>query len=309
MVVLYDLNSIKAYIANRLPSSVKVIWRFFGLELYQRMPEYVYSEQTAKALKIDTKKYDFLYFKNKLALFYNSIRFKTIFKNEFEKAAFSRVNYFHGLSLAEYLFLKGYWPKLPPFLQISYNQHSEIHNFRKKESNLIIIGNNRSAYNNHLDIIEVIKRSKNRSNYVFLLLFNYGQKNAYTDIVKRKAGEVKEIKIIEDFMPLEQFKALYSNADALVLNGHRQMAMANVFEALRKNTKIYLNEKNVILKWLKEEGFKVFTTHDFYTDLDANTLCLSEDDVLNNQAQLVKFATKFSHQNFHSTLVEIINNN
>jgi hypothetical protein len=309
MVVLYDLNFPKAYIANRLPSSVKVIWRFFGLELYGQMPDYVFSTQTAKALAEGIKKYDFLYFRNKLALFYNFMRYKTAVKDEFERAAFKRIDYFLGLSQVEYEFLKGYWPQLPSFMQISYNQHTVINNFKKIKSNLIIIGNNRSAYNNHLDIIEGLKRAKSRNNYEFLLLFNYGQNNAYTDIVKQKAAEVKEIKILDDFLPLEKFKLIYSDADALVMNGHRQMAMANVFEALRKNTKIYLNIKNSIFGWLKEEGFRVFTINDFYADLDTNVLSLTEADVIINQEQLVKFTSKFSKQIFQSTLVEIINNN
>jgi len=45
-VILYDLNFAKAYIANRLPKKVKIIWRFFGLELYSKIPHLVYSDIT-----------------------------------------------------------------------------------------------------------------------------------------------------------------------------------------------------------------------------------------------------------------------
>ena len=62
MVVLYDLNFPKAYIANRLPKSVKVVWRFFGLEVYQRIPGAVFSEQTIKASAEIAVKYDYLFF-------------------------------------------------------------------------------------------------------------------------------------------------------------------------------------------------------------------------------------------------------
>jgi hypothetical protein len=61
MVVLYDLNFPKAYIANRLPNSIKIVWRFFGLELYGKMPEVVFSEQTIRASKEISVKYYYLY--------------------------------------------------------------------------------------------------------------------------------------------------------------------------------------------------------------------------------------------------------
>ena len=35
VIFLYDLNFIKCYIANRLPSNVKIIWRFFWFRIIQ----------------------------------------------------------------------------------------------------------------------------------------------------------------------------------------------------------------------------------------------------------------------------------
>lgn len=309
MVVLYDLNFPKAYIANRLPLSVKVIWRFFGLELYGKIPEYVLSEQTIKASAKDIQHYDFLYFRNKLALLYSFFRFKTTPGNEFEKAAFSRIDYFHGLSAKEYQFLKKIWPQLPPFLQISYSPHTEINDFREKTSNLIIIGNNRSNYNNHLDVIELIQNSNMRSKYQFLMFFSYGENNGYTDEVRAKAAEVREIKVLEDFLASEKFNQLYSDADALVLNGHRQMAMANIFQALRSNAKVYLNNKNVILDWLKEEGFLVFSVNNFISDLDSQKISLTENEAIHNQHQFMKFTAKYNQQEFHNTLLKNFNQN
>lgn len=309
IVVLYDLNFPKAYIANRLPDSVKVVWRFFGHELYSKIPDYVLSEKTIQSAIKKDKRYNFVSFKNNLTLLYSKVRFKSSYKHEFHNAAFKRIDYFHGLSDKEYEFLKGIWPQLPPFLQISYNQHTTINNYSEKKSNLIIIGNNRSAYNNHLDIIDLIQQSNEKSKYQFVLLFNYGQNNAYANAVRAKATEVKSIKVLDVFLAFDEFEKLYTEVDALVLNGYRQMAMGNIFTAFRNNTKLYLNEKNIIFDWLKEEGFIIFSIKDFISDLNAHTTKLTGSEAISNQNQLIIFTAKYSKKLFHDSIYKILNNN
>jgi len=314
MVVLYDLNFPKAYIANRLPKSVIIVWRFFGLELYGQMPDFVFSDQTLKASKEMSVNYNYLYFKNLLVQNLNKLRFSTNLKMEFEKAAFHRVDYFHGLSKNEYDFLKDFWPHLPAFLQIDYSflninylAVSKADSFQKGENNLIIIGNNRSAYNNHLDVINFIEKSNAKKKYKFLMFFNYGQDNAYTQAVRSKAAATLEITLLEDFLERDKFNQIYSDASALVINGHRQMAMGNIFEALKNNTKIYLNIKNIILDWLKEEGFCVFSIEDFAADLENNNIALNKHEASRNQNNLISFTGKYSKNAFQEKLIIILN--
>lgn len=306
IVVLYDLCSMKAYIANQLPTTVIVIWRFFGMELYSKMPEYVFSKKTLIANVKQNKKGLLLNLKDVLSPIYNILKFRTIFKREFDKAAFKRVDYFHGLSEKEYLFLKEYWPKLPPFLQINYKPYTKISITNNTESNLILVGNNRSAYNNHLDIIDLIQKSNNNNKFKFLMVFNYGQNSPYANAVRTKAAEVKEIEVLDDFLTIEKFNYLQSNTNALVMNGYRQMAMGSIFIALRNNVKIYLNKKNIMLDWLKEEGFKVFTIEDFSLDLERESIQLTENEVLHNQNQMIKFTQKYNKEDFHNSLKKIL---
>ena len=305
MVVLFDLNFPKAYIANRLPASVKIIWRFFGTELYSKMPEYVYSGQTIKYSEEENKRFELFYFRNKIASLFNILRFKTNFNIEFNKAAFSRIDYFLGFSEKEHRFLKEFWPKLPPFLQISYDPYPKVNIYPKNGSKLII-GNNRSAFNNHLDIIDLIEKSSQKSKFQFLMLFSYGQNNAYANAVRARAAEVKEIHVIEEFLAMDKLSYMYAEAGALVINGHRQMAMFNIFLAIYVNTKIYLNEKNITLDWLKEEGFLVFTINDLIADLEKGNLKLTEEETIHNQNQLIKFTARYNHQEFHNSLLKLL---
>src|SRR5690606_4409853 len=118
-VVLYEMNFPKAYIANRLPRSVIVIWRFFGKELYIKLPEQVFSERTRKALKEGKDSNLYLESKQRLRNFLSVFKYRAFRRNEINKASFKRADFFLGLSKPEYEFLKNIWQDLPPFLQIS----------------------------------------------------------------------------------------------------------------------------------------------------------------------------------------------
>lgn len=308
MVILYDLNFPKAYVANRLPESVIVVWRFFGRELYFRIPEYAYSEETLKVLRQKEEQSAYLKLKQRIRDYLVLIKYGTIPTSEIRKATFSRADFFLGLSKPEYEFLKNIWQNLPPFIQLNLPPYLETNTFKRTKSNLVILGNNRRPYNNHLDIIEGIRKSESKSNFKFLLMFNYGLSNNYSNIVRQEALKVKEINVLESFLPLNEFKEIYTTADAFVMNGQRQMAMGNILEALQQNIKIYLNEKNLIYSWLKENGIVVFTIENFFSDLESNNIALSLEDAIFNQQQLMKLTSKYNIDSFQKAISEIVCN-
>lgn len=305
MVILYSLDFPKAYIANRLPKSVIVIWRFFGTELYSRIPEHVHSKKTKEILKFEERHHLNLWLKRIFSNYLGIIKYRAISTSEINKAIFIRTDFFLGLFRSEYLFLKSFWEDLPPFLQINLPPYSKANTLKKRKTNLVILGNNRRPYNNHLDILEGLK-GKNINHLKFLLIFNYGSTGMYSEAVKKEANKIDEIKILEDFLSLKMFKELYAQADAFVLNGQRQMAMGNILEAFQNNVKIYLNKQNVIYPWLKESGFMVFTIDNFFSDIESNNLVLSEREILINQQQLIELTSKYNKTEFNKSLKEIL---
>ncbi len=307
VVVLYNLDRAKSYIANRLQLNVKIIWRFFGMELYGKMPEYVYSDLSIKLIKKEQKK------KNKGKNIWNKrirtvlskIKWRTDFNNEIKKAI-SRIDFFLGLSKTEYIFLKEYWSDLPTFMQIPFStiKTKELEN--KVKSNNIIIGNNRSPYNNIIDILELIEKCENKDKYSFNMMFNYGSNNIYTNEVREKALKIKNIKVIENFIPFDEYQKFYMSIDALVLNGYRQMAMRAIFESLSSGVKVYLNKKNVILQWLKEEGFLIFSIEDFSNDMKTENLGLLKTQAKHNAIQFENFRKKYNVEDFQEEIMELV---
>lgn len=303
VVILYDLNFIKCYIANHIPNKVIIVWRFFGAELYSKIPDYVFSKFTLASIekKVPNNRKP----NNLLRTLLLHVKYRTNISNQFNKGV-NRINYFAGLSDSEYAFLKNLWPDLPQFLQLSLSDYFTPTNNAINKKNKIIIGNNRSPFNNHLEILQIIEKTKNRDKYEFILLFNYGVLDSYANTVLELANKIQEIKMIEHFLPLDEFKEIYCDASAFVLNGYRQMAMANLFEAIKNNVKIYLNEKNVILNWLRKEGFLVFTISDFCMDIEKNNITLLENEKEHNKKQLELFVQKYSRENFQKRLLEIM---
>ena len=204
LVVLYDLNTIKCHIALALPDKVKVAWRFFGYELYGRKTELFLSENSLKYNLQQKKRIN-----NLLCKIYYYLKYKDNPNNIFDKAV-KRINYMLVLSNEEYSFLKNHWKTLPDFIQlphIFFEETLRIPNTKKKEKNTpatIVIGNNRSSYNNHLDVIELIDNNPAKTNYNFTLLFNYGSTGQYYQEVKNRVQNKPYFNLIEDFIPPEE---------------------------------------------------------------------------------------------------------
>ncbi|MFW6275714.1 MAG: hypothetical protein ACOC2M_03675 [bacterium] len=292
LVVLYDLDQVKIKIALSLPEHIKIAWRFFGHELYNRQRLKYLSKTTQRTLGA---KLFFLKIWEKK----NIIPFKK---------ALTRINFFLGLSEAEYILLVNNWGRLPKYIQLSFSSidlNASSINFKPKIGEsfpLILVGNSKAMYNNHIDIIRLIDQEPNCQQFNFTLLFNYGLEKYYTKKIRNLTRGKNYFHLIEEFMSLDEFNKLYERASAVVINSYRQMAMGNIFTAFKKGVKVYLNEKNLMMHWLKEEGFKVFSIIDFQHDLQVNNLSLNEDSALHNFLQLKKLSEKYPIEKFQKTL-------
>ena len=299
IVVLYALDYEKSYIANRVNQKTKLLWRFFGTELYSKMPEQMYSAMSSEILKQENTPLKQMVRGAKKIMRGNAQQ-----EEEFAKAM-RRVDYFLGLADDEYDFLKKHWPDLPAFMQIPLAHIGAMEVVEHKQYNRVLLGNSRVAYNNHIDVIRLIAAQKQAKNYRFELLFNYGYAPLYADRVKAEAQQLQNINIIEEMMPFEEYQSLFNKMDAFVFNGYRQMAMRAVFESLRNGVKVYLNKKNVILNWLQKEGFLVFSIDDFSYDLKADNISLNPNQITHNSQAFDQLRESFSLSKFWEQLREI----
>ncbi|RLD74840.1 MAG: hypothetical protein DRJ10_16345, partial [Bacteroidetes bacterium] len=124
---------------------------------------------------------------------------------------------------------------------------------------------------------------------------------------KAEARKIKNINIIEDLMPFDEYQSFFNSIDAFVFNGYRQMAMRAVYESLRSGVKVYLNDKNVVLAGLKKEGFLIYNMDDFENNLSTNNLHLSEEQISYNSNTFEEFRQKYNLKEFHTSILGIGN--
>lgn len=293
LVTLNFLCDFKSKIALALPREQKIAWRFFGTEIYSRMQEDVLSEATKDVLKQD------LWRNNPV------FRLAKYLRNYFRKDTFlpaaKRADILLGLFEEEYHHLKASWPDLPPFLTLGL-RYEKVHYVSRQKEPYYILGNSRNIFNNHFELIEMVKSSTN-TNYKAKMFFNYGTVSFYSRKVRQAALDVEQIELIEQFLPMESFEEVYAKASAMVLNGYRQMAMFNVFCAVRNGVKIYLNPKNPTMDWLLNNDIKVYPVKEFERDLATGQLSLTEDEIKDNIDGFNKLIDKFSLSTFQERLI------
>ena len=302
IVVLYDLSAEKIALANKLPEDVKILWRFFGHELYGRKQKYFLSTQTINLLnhqKIN------LIRKLKISFAFRLKRFmqKIVLKHNYNfEQAINRIDVFLGLFEEEYELLNTCFKGLPEFVQIPIFK-SEI-NLDLKENtqykNKLIIGNSRNIYNNHVEILEITQKHKNLN---FILPFSYGSKSFYSATVY-KIAKKQCVKVISDFMPYEAYINLFKESTAIVLNSYRQMAVGNILIAIKNGMKLYLNTRNIVYKILKDHNFYIFTIDDFEQDLGLKNTRLSDAEVTHNIKVYNSLCKEYTIQDFKNKLEE-----
>ena len=302
MVVLYDLNTEKIALANKLSKEVKILWRFFGHELYGRTQKDFLSDNSLELLK------------QQKTSFFNKIRISFLYRfkrsiqivlfnynYDFEQAV-KRIDIFLCLFEEEFKLLNTTFKDLPEFVQIPIFKTEiklDSHKYTKNK-NTLIIGNSRNVYNNHLDILEITQKHKNLN---LVLPFSYGTKSIYSKKVAEIA-ESQNIKVIKDFMPYDAYVSLLKNSAALVSNSYRQMAVGNILIAIRYGMKLYLNKKNSVYKVLKNHSLYVFTIEDLKHDISLKNLSLSKNEVVHNSEVYNILCKKYTLHDFKIKLEE-----
>lgn len=296
VVVVNFLDEYKSQIVNKIPKNIKIIWRFFGIEFYMRRQNIFLSEQTRKNVKEDLsiiKRFRILknkiYNKNDVAFF----------------RAVKRIDYITSFCIEEYDLLKRFW-KIPKFLKISVEYDVFINkqvSYSKEPK--IILGNNKHNFNNHIDLINIVNNATN-TDVDFLMFFSYGGEGVYQSKVRDLSLQNSKIQLIENFLQKKDFDKIYEKSSAFVHNGYRQMALGNIFTAICFGLKVYLNEENVIYKWLTKEGLLISSITELENDLNNNNYSLARREIDFNIEMYNSLIANYNVKKFQENLLKII---
>jgi dTDP-N-acetylfucosamine:lipid II N-acetylfucosaminyltransferase len=117
----------------------------------------------------------------------------------------------------------------------------------------IIVGNSGYPTNNHLDVVEYMVRHHVKAN--LYIPVSYGDKDYIHFLKQNLAGYANgKIEFLDRYMSFEEYLRFLLDADALVMNNIRPQGYGNVLMMLYLGKPVFLNEKNISLPDLRENG-------------------------------------------------------
>ncbi len=124
--------------------------------------------------------------------------------------------------------------------------------------NDILLGNSASFTNNHLEAIEILSGIELGDRQINIPL-SYGKDDYYINEVISYANELipDNIKILKDFLPIDQYIKLISRCSIVIMNHYRQQALGNILISLYLGAKVFINN-TVVYNYLKRIGCCVY---------------------------------------------------
>ena len=301
VVVFMSMCLQHALICTQLPQTIKVIWRFFGGELYPFLQQEILTDKSRKFFKHSP-------LHSTLSCLKNTLLYGASANSIFWQAV-GRANYFMCLSKDEYDFLHERFEAIPEFLQAPFRQMEGIDVCCKKQPT-IIVGHSKNIDGNHIDILDLILKSSMSDAYRYILFFSYSEySKEYSEAVLERAIKCRNLKIVEQMLPFEEFNEIQRTSSVLVINAKRQIAMGNIFSAICNGMKVYLHPQNVMYNWFLRHGIKIFSTSDLLDDLEQGNILLSEDVMESNITQYNKLASTYNVLDFQRFLLSLNNAN
>ncbi|HQA73666.1 TDP-N-acetylfucosamine:lipid II N-acetylfucosaminyltransferase [Flavobacterium sp.] len=278
IVFFHALDVIKQDIALQLRKEIKKVWFVWGYDLYEKWPllkKGIYEKETHKLINRNKS--------IKKKLIFNPISF-SVFKmlvkikaflptklNQFVNNNFNTTYYKAVSSMDvlvpvtpnEYKIVKKINKKLI-YAPFTYGSLEDLlgNNFDKNvlESNNILVGNSANPTNNHIDIF--IKLSQvNLENRKIYVPLSYSGSEYYVSKVIEKGKELwgENFIPLKDFISLEAYNKILLSCNVLIFNHVRQQGVGNIVAMGFLGAKVFLNKKNPVYQYYKEEGFKIYS--------------------------------------------------
>lgn len=310
-VIFYCLEDIKIQILLGLQSKIKTFTRFFGFELYNLCMNKYLSDETLNLLP--SKKQTVIgYIKSKISILKRSsnilLNKEYSLKFDNQKRVYKKLDAILMINKFEYDELRELF-YLPKLIELQFTNHeNETHEFKTTDykSNKIIVGNNGSETNNHIDVLNVFKNSKIKDNIELNLFFSYANTRTYSYKIKEIVSKIKNVNLIEKFLSKEEFEYIYESSAALVIGSYRQNALGNIFTAIKFGCKIYLSKRSSTYRWLISKGFIISEVDDLKHDLESGNIKLSIIDQKKNIDLFLSGIKEYSVNDFLTNIIAVL---
>lgn len=183
---------------------------------------------------------------------------------EVRKAFFKRLNYFFNWNVIDFEWITEHYETSALYKYFFYNFNPipvADQNTKEAEAKAyitLLLGNSDTPTNNHLEMLEVLKRFKDEAIKIVIPL-NYGNRK-YGDIIERHAISIfgqDKILALRDFMDREAYYQILDEVDVAVMNHYRTQAAGNTLALLYRGKKVFIHEISSTYKLLNSNNIIV----------------------------------------------------
>jgi len=183
-----------------------------------------------------------------------------------KKEIIDNIDYFAPVLNSEYDMVKNSFGKhfSPKFIDWGYGSLEEtFEGFEnlKISSNGILIGNSASYANNHLEMIELLKRCNVSDRKIIAPLSYGGGGKKYREVIVNKGKEVLGVNFfpLDNFVSSTEYMNIINSCSVVIMNHIRQQALGNIFTMMYLGATIFLKKENPIYSYYKENGAVIFS--------------------------------------------------
>jgi len=147
-----------------------------------------------------------------------------------------------------------------------YKKDVKLKTLRKKNNNNEIIniqiGHSSTKTLNHIEVLETLKKYRDKNIKIFLPL-SYGDKE-YGDTVQMKAKEIfgNKATTIREMIPENKYMNFLSNMDIVIFNTSRQIGLGNISPLLFMKKKIYIPKNTVMYDFYQSQKINICNYND-----------------------------------------------
>lgn len=302
-------DNAKIQLVLKASCETKFVWLGWGGDFYK----YIAGNRNSLFLKKTSKLWRH---KNKIRVI-QFIPFKSFIKkivryeNDHLKAI-KKIKYFAPIIPTEYDLLKNALPQFKSkYVPFSYGNIDDLLRGLEQhqiQGQNILLGNSATYENNHLEAFDLIAKLDIEHRNIIVPL-SYGD-SEYRDIIiaygKNKFGE--NFLPLVDFMVKEKYHKIIASCSIVIMNHLRQQAMGNINTMMYLGAKIFLNPKNPVFAFFRNEGAYVFSTDTILKDPHKAFEVLSEKEIAENRKILKKYWSVKAVEDKTRILIETIRN-
>jgi hypothetical protein len=177
---------------------------------------------------------------------------------------------------------------------------------RNFNGNTILLGNSAADTNQHIEILKILSRFRDRDLKIICPLSYAGQENYIQNVISYGTSIFgsKFIPIL-DMMTPEEYSNLISSVDIAIMNHQRQQGLGNVLALLYLRKKVYIRKDTTPFQYFSDLGIHIYDTLDLSSETFEEIFRMDEPSKESNASIIGK---EFSKENYVAVWKNLLQN-